>query len=119
MRSAAEIDTERLVREAEKSRRGEAYRRLWGRDGMRIGAGARLTTQGEPVFFLEVVIPLCSGSKVDLERIEKKLEVLGMLENSGFSLTCQNDMSFSCELMARRETLEGVYERTISLMEQL
>lgn len=119
MRSAAEIDTERLVREAEISRHNEAYQRLWERDGMRIGAGARFTAQGKIVFFLEVVIPFCSRSQVDLDRMEGKLSVLRGLEEAGFSLTCQDDMSFSCELVIRKDDLEGVYERTASFLGKL
>jgi hypothetical protein len=119
LKSAAEIDTERLVREAKSSKHNEAYQRLWERDGMRIGAGAQFTAQGKIVFILEVVIPFCSGSQVDLDRIEGKLEVLKGLEEVGFSLTCQDDMSFSCELVIRKDDLEGAYERAVSLLDRL
>jgi hypothetical protein len=119
LRSAAEIDTECLVRKAESSKNNEAYQRLWERDGMRIGTGARITAQGKPVFFLEAVIPFCSGAQVDLEQMEGKLEALKGLEETGFSLTCQDDMSFSCELVTRRDTLEGAYERTASILAKL
>jgi hypothetical protein len=119
LRSAAEIDTERLVREAESSKHNEAYQRLWERNGMRIGAGAQFTAQGKIVFFLEAVVPFCSGSQVDLDRMEGKLEALKGLEEAGFSLTCQDDMSFSCELVIRKDDLEGMYERAVSLLEQL
>ena len=119
MGSTAEIDTERLVREAKKSKHKEAYQRLWERDGMRIGAGAQFTAQGKIVFILEAVIPFCSGSQMDLEQMEGKLGALKCLEEAGFFLTCQDDMSFSCELVTRRDTLEGAYERTASILAKL
>jgi len=86
---------------------------------MRIGAGAQFTAQGKLVFFLEAVIPFCSGSRVDLERMEGKLKVLKGLKEAGFSITCQDDMSFSCELVIQKDDLEGVYEQTASVLGKL
>ncbi|MCW3992473.1 MAG: hypothetical protein NWE79_07170 [Candidatus Bathyarchaeota archaeon] len=119
MRSADEIDAESLVRKAESSKHNESYQQLWEGSGIRIGMGVRVVTRGKPVFFLEAVIPFCPGPKVDLDRMEKTLEILRELEEEDFSITCQNDMSFSCELVIRKDDLEGVYERTASVLGKL
>jgi hypothetical protein len=119
LRSADEIDTESLVRKAESSKHNESYQQLWEGGGLRIGAGVRVANRGKPVFFLEAVIPFCQGPKVDLDRMEKMLEILRELEEEGFSLTCQNDMSFNCELVIRKDDLERVYERTASFLGKL
>ncbi|UCH57060.1 MAG: hypothetical protein JSV18_06905 [Candidatus Bathyarchaeota archaeon] len=116
MRSTTEIDTERLAREAKGSEHNEAYQPMGKLDGISMGVGARATTQGEPAFFIEVLIPVCSGSQVDLDRLEGRLEILRRLEERRYSLTCQDDMILSCELKTRGEELEGEYERAISIV---
>lgn len=116
MRSAAEIDTERLAREARGSEHNEAYQPMGKLDGISMGVGARATTRGEAAFFIEVLIPFCSGSQVDLDGLAGMLEILRRLEKRSYSLTCQDDMSFSCELTTRGEELEGEYERAISIV---
>ena len=118
MRSAAEIDTERLAREARASEHNEAYKPMGKLDGISVGVGARATAQGEPAFFIEVLIPVCSGSEVDLDRLEGKLEILRRLEERSYSLICQDDMSFSCELVTRKNDLENEYTRVIRILDR-
>lgn len=118
MRSAAEIDTERLAREARDSEHNEAYQPMGKLDGISMGVGARATARGETDFFIEILIPFCSGSQVDLDGLEGKLEILRRLEEEGFSLNCQDDMSFSCELVIRMNDVETEYTRAVSLVER-
>ena len=118
MRSAAEIDTERLAREARGSEHNEAYQPMGKLDGISMGVGARTATRGETDFFIEILIPFCSGSQVDLDGLEGKLEILRRLEEEGFSLNCQDDMSFSCELVTRKNDVENEYTRAVSLVER-
>lgn len=118
MRSVAEIDRDRLEREARCSEHGEAYQPMGKLDEISIGVGARSTAPNETAFFIEVLVPFCSGSQVDLEGLEGKLEILRRLEEGGFSLTCQDDMSFSCELVTRRDDVENEYIRAVSMVER-
>lgn len=118
MRSAAEIDVEGLAREAKSSEYNEAYQKMWEQDRIRIGAGARFTTQDGTAFFIEVVVPIYSSPQVDLEAVERKLEILRRLEEEGFLLDCQDDMSFSCELLTRKDDVENEYARAVSLVER-
>jgi len=109
---------ERLAREARDSEHNEAYKPMGKLDGISVGVGARATAQGEPAFFIEVLIPFCSGSMVDLDRMEGKLEILRRLEERSYSLTCQDDMSFSCELVTREKDLENEYTRVIRVLDR-
>ncbi len=118
LRSAAKIDVEGLARKAKSSEHNEAYQKMWEQDRIRIGAGARFTTQDGTAFFIEVVVPIYSGSQVDLEAVEGKLEILRRLEEEGFSLNCHDDMSFSCELVTRKNDVENQYTRVVSLVER-
>lgn len=112
----AEIDKERLVREARGLEHNEAYQPMGKLDGISVGVGARATAREEPAFFIEVLIPICSGPQVDLDELDGKLEILRRLEEEGFSLTCQDDMSFSCELTTRGEELEEGYKQAVSIV---
>jgi hypothetical protein len=116
MRPSTEIDADRLADEARGSEHGEAYQQMGGLNGIGVGVGAREASRGEPEYFIEFLIPVCSGSEVDLDRLAWTLEVLKGLEERGYSLTCQDDMTFSCEITTRGEKLEGEYDRAISLL---
>jgi len=112
------IDTDNLAEDAKVSEHGEAYQQMGSLNGISVGVGAREAPQGEPAYFIEFLIPVCSGSDVDLERLAWTLEVLKRLEEKGYSLTCQDDMTFSCELTTRGEKLEGEYDRATSMLAQ-
>ena len=116
--SAVEIDKKRIEREARSSEHNEAYQPMWEQDGIRIGVGARLIDPDETTFFIEVVVPICTDSQVDLERLEGRLEILRRLEEETFSLTCQDDSSFCCELATRKNDIENEYMRAVSLVER-
>jgi len=118
LRSAAEIDTECLAREARDSEHNEAYMPMGKLDEISVGVGARATARREIAFFIEVLIPFCSGSEVDLDRLEGMLKILRRLEKRSYSLTCQDDMSFSCELVTREKDLENEYTRMIRVLDR-
>jgi hypothetical protein len=118
MKPSTEIDTDLLAREAKASEHGEAYQQMGRLNGIGLGVGARETSRGEPEYFIECLIPICPDSEVDLGRMAWILEVLRGLEEGGYSLTCQDDMTFSCELTTRGEKLEGEYDRAISMLAQ-
>ena len=116
--SAVEIDKKRIEREARSSEHNEAYQPMWERDGIRIGVGARIIDPDETTFFIEVVVPICTDSQVDLKRLVGRLEILRRLEEETFSLTCQDDSSFCCELVTRKNDIEKGYVRAVSLVER-
>jgi hypothetical protein len=119
LNSAVEIDKKRIEREARSSEHNEAYQPMWERDGIRIGVGARFIDPDETTFFIELVVPICTDSQVDLEILEGRLEILRRLEEETFSLTCQDDSSFCCELATRKNDIENEYIRAVSLVEHL
>ena len=116
MRPSTEIDADRLADVARGSEHGEAYQQMGRHKGIGVGVGAREASRGEPVHFIEFLIPVCSGSEVDLDRLAWTLEVLKSLDERGYSLTCQDDMSFSCELTLPGEELVGEYERALTMV---
>jgi hypothetical protein len=117
LRAADEIDMERLASEARISEHGEAYQPMGKRGDIRFGVGARLIAPDETAFFIEVVLPVASGSRVDLGELEEKLGTLRRLEEGGFTPTLQEDGGVVCELLTRGEDLQGEYERAVSLIE--
>jgi hypothetical protein len=117
--SAVDIDKKRIEREARSSEHNEAYQPIWEQDGIRIGVGARFINPDKTPFFLEVVVPICSDSQVNLERLEGRLEILRRLEEEAFSLTCQDGSSFCCELVTPINDIENECMRAVSMVERL
>jgi hypothetical protein len=91
------IDLEALRREAQSSPRGESYAHLESYEDKRVGVGARIKLE-EAQYFVEVVIPLCRGEKVNIPKLEKKTTLLKTLEKRGYTLICEDDGSISCEI---------------------
>ena len=114
LKPPAEIDADRLAEEAGSSEHGEVYLQLGRLNGVSVGVGARMVTRRKPGYFIEFLIPVCRGSDVDLDRLAWTLEVLKRLEEGGYALTCEDDMSFSCELTIPVGELRGEYERAVS-----
>lgn len=111
MKETHSIDVKVLKSEAETSEHGESYRVLQRSRNYRIGIGARLGPSDQPSFFLEVVIHLCPGSsKVDTAHLGKDLVLLKELEAKGYSLSCEDDGSISCETDVAPENLDAEYE---------
>jgi hypothetical protein len=104
------IDLENLRRDAFSSSQGESYTPLQPHECCRVGVGARIN-QGETQYFIEVVVTLCRGEKPDLTKIEEKLHLLKNLETRGYSMTCEDDGSLSCEIQLSRIDFEAELER--------
>jgi hypothetical protein len=111
------IDEKRLAEEARASEHGEAYRAMEKIDEYRIGIGARVN--GGLVYFVEVVVPVTSGPRVELGEMERSLDVLKRLDEEGFTLTPQEDGSISGELLVPEDELERGYERVVSILKSL
>lgn len=98
MKETRLIDVQALQKEAKNSEHKESYRILERSRNYRIGVGSRLASYGQPSFFVEVLVYLCSdSSEVDLHLLEKKLMLLRELRSRGYSLSCQDDGTISCE----------------------
>jgi len=105
------IDIKVLKSEAETSEHGESYRVLERTRNYRIGVGARLGPSGQAFCFLEVVVHLCpSTSEVDTALLEKSLTFLKELQARGYSLSCEDDGSISCEISLTPDNLDTEYE---------
>lgn len=100
------IDLEALKREARSSPRGESYTHLESCEDKRVGVGARIK-QEEVQYFVEVVIPLCRGEKVNIPKLEKKTTLLKALEKRGYTLICEDDGSISCEIELPRSEIDS------------
>ena len=117
MATSDNIDEKRLAEEARASEHGEAYRTMEKIDEYRIGIGARVN--GGLVYFVEVVVPVTSGPRVELGEMERSLDVLKRLDEEGFTLTPQEDGSISGELLVPEDELERGYARVVSILKSL
>jgi len=102
------INLENLRREALSSPQGESYVKIQSHDCCRIGVGARINKEAR--YFIEVIVTLCRGEKPDLPEIEKKLRLLEALETRGYTLTCEDDGSISCEIQLSESDIEAEIE---------
>ena len=111
MKEKSQIDIKLLKTEAKTSEHRESYRVRQRSRNYRIGVGARLGPSDQPSYFLEVVIHLCpSPPEVDTAHLEKDLTLLKELEAKGYSLSCEDDGSISCEIDLTPDDLDTEYE---------
>jgi len=111
MKETHPIDMRLLESEAETSEHGESYKVLERSRNYRVGVGARLGPSDRLSYFLEVVIILCPRSpEVDTAHLEKELMLLKELQERGYSLSCEDDGSISCEASIASRNLDGEYE---------
>jgi hypothetical protein len=107
MRKARPPDVKALERGARKSQDKESFQVLAKMRNYRIGVGARLDSSGETCFFLEVLVDPCGNrSSLDLDLMEKSLMVLRELSERGYTLTCEEDGSVSCEKSTAPEKVD-------------
>jgi hypothetical protein len=59
--------------------------------------------------------PACT--KVNLDFLQHALTILKMLEQKGYTLTCQDDNSILCEKTATEKTLQSELETAKELIE--
>ena len=116
MGEANKIDANSLQEEARRSGDREAFTVLTRMPGLRIGVGARLENPATPIFFIEILVSLCTDhDHVNLDIIERKLSLLIQLKKRGYLLTCEEDGSLSCELAVPSEGLEAECEAANSI----
>lgn len=98
MKEKAIVNTEALLNAAENVDTKEACFILSKSKNIRVGAGARLESSAQPSLFIEVVVRMCSNSESpDLAKIEKSVFLLKELRARGFSMSCSDDGSLTCE----------------------
>jgi len=108
-----------LREEAEKSGDNEAFTVLAKIGDCRIGMGARLESSGEPTFFIEVLVSLCTGNDhVNLNIMERKLSLLKRLHQEGYVLDCEEDGCVSCELTVQSKSLTAECMSASSILEK-
>ena len=103
---------------AKRSEDKESFTVLRKNRSWRIGVGARLAQSGQPSFFIEVLIKLCSShSQVKLKLMQKTLMLLKQLKSKGYSLNCEEDGYISCELNISPQNLIAESEAVNSIVE--
>jgi hypothetical protein len=110
-----------LKEAALKSKEKEAYRQLHKTSTYRIGVGARAdqSQSDVPSFFLEIIIKLSKeNSELNLPRLERTLKFLKTLQTRGYSITCQDNNSVSCEIQTSNLEIHQEYTATKKLAEK-
>ena len=87
-----------LLEEARISEHNESYVVLEKNEDIRIGAVARITSEGTPSFFLEVAVTLNPGETVDLDALDRKIIFLKKLEARGYDMSCQDESTICSEI---------------------
>lgn len=120
MKGTKPIDVQALQEGAKNSEHKESYGVLEKSDEYQIGVGARLGSTGQLSFFFEVLVYLCpSSSGVDLPLLERSLMFLRELQSRGYSLTCQDDGSMSCEIIVPPQDLAAEHGTIKSMTKRI
>ncbi len=120
MKATNVIDTYKLREEASSDDLNEAYETLCKSEAYKIGAGIRITSPEESVFFLEVVVPLCRADReIVLSELKGKLGVLEMFEASGYTFKCEKDNSIVCEKLVSEDEIESEYNELERSLENI
>lgn len=119
MKKISRNNVDSLQYEAERSEDNEAFKVLAKIYDCRIGMGARLESSGEPTFFVEVLVSLCTGrNQVNLNIMENKLSLLRRLNQNGYVLNCEEDGCVSCELNVQSKSLAAECMTARSILER-
>jgi hypothetical protein len=119
MKEAGKNVIHSLQEEAKKSEDDEAFTVVTKIKNCRIGVGARLESPENIVFFVEVLVNLCtSHHPVNLDFVEKRLLLLRQLEERGYVLNCEEDGCISCELTIPSKNLIAECEVTSSIIKK-
>jgi hypothetical protein len=103
------IDFEALRREAFSSPQGESYAPFQSRGDHRVGVGARIKEK-KAQYFIEVIVTFCRGEKPSFSEMDEKLTLLKTLETRGYTLTCEDDGSVTCEIHLPTSAIETEIE---------
>ncbi len=92
------VDLEALSRRARASEDGEAYVAIAKTLGYRLGVGARIVSESEPEYFVEVVLdPFPNRPSVEPETLAAQGALAARLRRRGYSLTCDDAGAITCE----------------------
>jgi hypothetical protein len=117
MKEANEISIISLQEEAKNSEDKEAFTVVTRIKNCRMGVGARLESPENLVFFVEVLVSLCTDhDPVDLDLMDSKLLLLRRLKTKGYTLNCEEDGCVSCELTVQSKNLIAEYKATSSII---
>lgn len=117
MKETNEISIHSLQEEAKKSEDNESFTVVVRIKNCRIGVGARLESPENPVFFVEVLVNLCTDhDPVNLNLMESKLSLLRRLKQKGYTLNCEEDGCVSCELTVQSKNLIAECKATSSII---
>ena len=105
-----------MLEEATKSENKESYKLVERNKGYRIGVGVELAPSGQPLFFIEIVVNLCTdSSRAVLPILERSLAFLKDLEAKGYSISCQDGNFISCQKPVKSSDLKTEYEAIRSI----
>jgi len=120
LKETKSIDATALQNEAKKSEHRESYMLLERKRNYRAGVGAEIAPSGQPTFFFEILVNLCSDfSMVDLSLLERSLVFLKDLKARGYSMSCQDDNFVSCQKAVTSENLAGEYKTIRSMTKRI
>ena len=103
---------EALRREA-RQRGGEAILQIVSSDSLTIRLGLR-----DSEYFIETMVPLCCDGGIDLDKMERSLGVLRVLESLKYSLEC-SDSVVSCEKVVSEQVIDSELEQLQFKLEEL
>jgi hypothetical protein len=89
--------------EAVEGNEGEAFRTVRSSPRYRLGVGAR----HQCVFFVEVIVDLLPGGKVDLRHMERCVALLSVLQERSYVLSCGEGRTVSAERELTMNEVEG------------
>lgn len=113
------ITTEELLKEAKESELNESYTVLEKNSNYRVGIGARLDASGQPSFFIEVLVYLCSAPpNTELQGLERRLMFAKELQSRGYSFNCQ-DGNILCEITTSAKEMTPERRAVISLANRI
>ena len=107
-----------LLEEARVSEHNESYRVLEKNEDIRIGAVARITTDGTPSFFLEVTVSLNPSETVDLDALDRKIIFLKKLEARGYTLSCQDESTICSEIQTTENNIPNDFTTIKTIMDE-
>ncbi len=116
----SKVDTNNLKKMAQASEDKEAYQLIAKTERYRVGVGARLPQPAQTlIFFVEILLTLCpTCTKADLTFLQHALNILNVLEQNGYTLTCQDDNSILCEKLSIEKTLQEDFETVKAIIEK-
>ena len=107
-------DIEGLEEQARNSEHDESYYTIERSEHFKVGTGVRVDKK-HTTHFMEVIIQLCSeGCTVDMELLDRKMEVIKEFSNSDYYLKCEDDSSVCCE----KEIGKEEFERELSYVKE-